>query len=94
MKHHTQQDKWTDTVQNTIEQLYTDEGGDAENVPQGKDALTEWLIDRLDEGKHLPEGKGTPDDLDITRIVNYDINYGLGIQVHMTPGVKGELGIK
>ncbi|XP_072026594.1 uncharacterized protein [Amphiura filiformis] len=94
MEHYKRQDNWVETVQDIIENMHmedtqTSQDGEAESSPLGREAMTEWLIDRLQEDKHLPEGVTTPGDLDLTRCVNYDLSCGLHVFVRMTPGVKG-----
>ncbi len=90
MEHYKRQDNWVDTVQDTIEWMQDKEKEDSETEtsPQDTAAMTEWIIDRLDVKKHIPEGS-TVTDLDLTRCVTYDLDDGLNITLHMVSGIKG-----
>ena len=50
--------------------------------------LLEWLTNRLDIKRHLPQGKPA-DNLSLTRCVRYRLKTGLKVQINQVHGMPG-----
>ncbi|XP_070571525.1 uncharacterized protein [Ptychodera flava] len=89
LEHYVKDQKFPLSVTEAIHRLQIDEGkATAQNLEQNGSRLLEWSKDRLDK-KNLP-AKAPPKDLDLTRLVLYDISRGVDVQVQSAFGMDVE----
>ncbi|XP_077995576.1 uncharacterized protein LOC144449044 [Glandiceps talaboti] len=89
LQHFVKDTKFPLTVTEAIHRLQIAEGAATpQTLVQDEAVLSDWLKDRLDK-KHLPP-KVPPKDLDLTRLVYYEMSRGINIHVQSAFGMDTE----